>query len=1122
MSVPKSIHRIKINLWQTLTFIVGLFTVLPACREKLEAPLYEKQDNSGIDFVNRVEDDAELNSFQFRNFYNGGGVAVGDINNDQLPDVLLTANRGPDRLYLNKGEFKFEDITSKAGLPLDSVWSTGASMVDINADGWLDIYICVSGPPQDSLRKNRLFLNDGKGNFTESAASFGLDYSGYATQASFFDYDGDGDLDCILICNSPLPFSSLQQVSLRDANEEGNTASQYAGGGNHLFRNDNGKFTEVTREAGLHTGLISFGLGLYTGDLNGDGWPDIYVGNDFIERDYFYINQGNGSFRDELEDRMEQISMSSMSTDMGDINNDGLPDLFTTDMIPDDDYRLKTTGTFDNFELYQSKLKAGLFHQFVKNSLQLNRGKGHFSDISCYSAVQGTDWSWGSVFWDGDNDGRNDLFICNGINRDLGNLDFLEYFSSPEYQRMLASDRKKATAEILKQIPVTALSNRVFRNESDLKFTEVTNSWGLAEPGFSNSLAYADFDNDGDLDLIINNENQPASLYRNQSRERNKNHYLSLQLSDKNSANPRAFGAAVRVFRDDEILYRELSPVRGFQSSVDMTLHFGLGANAQIDSIQILWPDRSLTQLPGIPADSIYKIDKSDLTANARSLIAKTSTIFTEQEVAWAPHVENDYWDYYTERNIPELLSREGPAFAMADVNGDGKEDWFLGGAQGQPGRLFLATEGGWLESEQESFNSFADFEDVAAVFFDADADGDVDLFVGAGGNNIQPGSRQLQHRLFLNDGKGLFSIAKSAFPPSEVNVAAAVAADWDGDGDMDLFIAARSVPYQYGRKPMSQLLLNNGKAAFQLAPASAFPDLPGLGMLTDAAVADLNGDNLPELIVLGTWTTPRIFSAQRAPLLMKEWSQTGLEDRKGFWQKIETGDWNNDGRTDLALGNIGQNFYLRPDSANPVRLWISDFDQNGSLESFLTRHVEGADRPVFLKREITEQFPFLKKANLRHADYAPRTIQELFDASVLGKAEKMEFNEARSIVAYNNGDGQFNVASLPFMAQLSAVRAICSADVDGDGNADLILGGNQFGYPPQFGKPDALPGLLLLGNGKGGWKQVDFNESGLWMPGETRALACIDKPESLKLIVIRNNRTPMLFVSERAKQAMK
>jgi hypothetical protein len=1081
-----------------------------ACNGPVEMPLFEELAETGIDFVNKVEDEADLNSFLFRNFYNGGGVALGDIDNDGLTDILLTANLGPDKLYRNKGNLQFEDISAEAGLLADSSWSTGAVMVDINADGWLDMYICQSGPPDYNTRRNRLYINNGGQSFSEKAAEFGLDYSGYATQASFFDYDRDGDLDCLIISNSPLPFSSLNYASLRDAEADSRLATQYKGGGNHLFRNDAGKFTEVTKEAGLHTGPISFGLGVYTGDLNNDGWPDIYVGNDFIERDYLYINQRNGSFVDELEQRLGQISMSSMSTDVADINNDGYPEVFTTDMIPDDDYRLKTTGTFDNFELYQSKLKAGLHHQFVKNCLQLNRGDGYFSDIANYAGVYGTDWSWGAILFDADNDGANDIFVCNGINRDLGDLDFLDYFSGPLYQQMVSNRGAQGYDELLKQIPIQPLPNRVFRNMGGLRFEDMTETWGFGKPGFSNSAAYADLDNDGDADLVINHSNSPASIYRNNSKA---NHYLSFRLRDSLSFNTYCTGANIRLHRGAELLYRELSPVRGFQSAMDHTLMFGLGTDARIDSAIINWPDGSRTLMLAPATDTLYQLYKPGSNGEpSDSQEEITKPLLMREAMDLGQHVENEYWDYYAERNIPSLLSREGPAWAVADVNADGFPDLFLGAAQGESARLWLGTQHGFRPQQANDFEDFADFEDVTAVFFDADGDGDPDLYVGSGGNNIQPGSRQLQHRLYRNNGAGRFKVQMGAFPPNNLNIAASVAEDWDKDGDIDLFIAARSVPYQYGRIPASQLLLNDGKGNFSIAAAAVFPQLHQLGMLTDARAADLDGDGKKELIVVGEWMSPRIFSCNPQPFQFTEWKNTGLQQLKGAWQTVLLADIDQDGLLDLAIGNRGENGYLQPSAESPAKIWIRDFDGNGSWESFLTKTVAGRDMPVFLKRDITDQFPSLKKQNLRNRDYAPRTIQELFPAVEEMEGETRTINYLSSVVAYNKSNRSFDVQKLPVEAQLSVVSSILAEDLDGDGITDLVLAGNKFGDPPQFGKADGIPGLVLLGKGGRAFRTLNQKESGFWIPGETKGLLALKWNGNFKLIVIRNNQKHLVF----------
>ncbi len=1099
--------------------------LLAACSTKEVSPpvMFTLMDSTGINFRNDVVDTRDDNGFLFRNFYNGGGVATGDINNDGLADVFFTSNQGENKLYLNKGNFKFDDISAKAGLKQDSMWSTGATMVDINADGWLDIYVCNSGHIKDGNRKNKLYINNRNNTFGEAAKEYGLDISGYCTQASFLDYDMDGDLDCFIINNSPIPFSSLDYAGMRDVDVgKWNVDEKLKGGGNHLYRNNYdpnyfgpympGKpyFSEVTKQAGLHTGLISFGLGVSIGDINNDGYPDIYVGNDFIEKDYLYINQENGLFKDELEERIQKISMSSMSSDLADINNDGHPEIFTTDMIPDDDYRLKTTGTFDNIDLYLSKQKAGLYHQYVRNCLQLNNGNGSFSEIGNYSGVHGTDWSWGSVFFDADNDGLNDIFICNGIAKDVGDLDFLDFFSNDVYAKMMETGQRMEMDELLKHIPVTPLPNRVFKNKNHLQFEDVGKAWGLDQPAFSNSVAYADLDNDGDLDMVVNNENSTSFVYRNNTNQQLQNNFIAVELKG-NETNTFAIGSKIKLFKNGQVFYRELFPVRGFQSSMEYKQTIGLGKNTFIDSMIIIWPDRTYTKYNAPQLNKLHILDQPVEKGSVYEEYISTSTLFETIPAAFDKHTEDDYVDFYYERNLPEQLSREGPHIANGDVNGDGLDDLYIGGAKHQAGQLYIqTTPGAFKKTAQPVLNEYKDFEDVAVLFFDADKDKDLDLFIGAGGNNVQPGGREIQHRLYVNDGKGNFGINTRAFPLNNMNIATVAANDFDNDGDEDLFVGSRSVPYSYGSVPQSYIYVNDGSGVFSEATTAFNSNGFYPGMITSALWANVTGDANKELIVTGQWMTTKVF--RYANKKFEEIKNTGLQNLFGWWQSVSAADVNGDGLQDLIIGNVGENFYLRPALDEPAKLWVADFDGNGTTDQFLTRNINGKDMPVFLKRDITDQFPFLKKDNLRHSDYAAKSINDLFSKTTLSSALVSKFNYCQSVVAINSGNGTFAVKPLPLRVQLSGVRAICASDVNADGKVDLLLGGNLFTFPPQFGRLDASYGDVLMNDGKGNFAWMNNVSSGLNLRGEVKDIKQINGTGKTNFLITQNNNYPVLY----------
>ena len=1114
--MARSFYLIKLHFTMSkrivlLALLILIFTNCSKNNSENKEALFTKLEANvtGINFVNEVKNGSEMNIFKYRNFYNGGGVAIGDINNDGLADVYFTSNLGTNKLYLNKGNFKFQEISKTAGIEGTKSWSTGVVMVDINGDGLLDIYVCNAGNTKGDNQKNELFINNGNLTFTEKANEYNLAETGITTHAAFFDYDKDGDLDCYILNNSFIPVSSLNYSNKRNLRDKDwAVADILKGGGDKLLRNDNGKFVDVSESAGIYGSLIGFGLGVTIGDVNGDLYPDIYISNDFYERDYLYINNKNGTFSEQIQNQTGHISQASMGADMADINNDGLPDIFTTDMLPEDDQRTKTTTNFDNYDLFTRKLNLDFFNQYMQNTLQLNNGDNQFLEIASYAGVAKTDWSWGALLFDMDNDGYKDIYVCNGIYHDLTNQDFVDFFANELMQKMVITGKKEEMENIINKMPSTPIPNYAFKNNKNLTFTNEAENWGLGAPSFSNGSAYGDLDNDGDLDLIVNNVNMEAFVYQNNSQKNKENHFVKVKLKGEKQ-NKFAIGSVVELFSGKEILRQELMPSRGFQSSVDYVLTFGIG-NKKIDSLQVIWPNDTFQIIKKVANNSTLTLNIRDAKNSYVPKSKKVKPLFSEQPNALIAHKENDYIDFDYEGLISKMLSQEGPSLAVADINGDGNDDLYIGGAKGTSGKIYINTgNDNFKNISQTALESDASFEDTAASFLDVDNDGDQDLLVGSGGNE-KSDQANYKNRLYLNNGKGVFTKSTSIIPTTNNNVSVIAPNDFDKDGDMDVFIGSRSVPGVYGIDPKHLLLENDGKGNFTNVTDKKAFKLNDVGMITDAVWEDIDGDNKKDLIIVGDWMAPVIFKNTGRRLAE---FKNNLTEQKGFWNTVSCADLNNDGKKDLILGNKGTNTSYKCSKENPMKMLVNDFDDNGTIEQITTRTIEGKDMPLHMKGELAKQIPSIKKKNLSYEDYSRKSVQEIFSADVISNSILKTAYVQESVIAINKGSGQFEIKVLPKEVQFSCVDAICTLDVNKDGILDIILGGNQYEFKPQFARLDANYGSVLLGNKNGTYSWTPYKQSGFFMRGEVKHIKTIkDKNNSTAIIAVINDNKPKIF----------
>ena len=1085
-----------------------LFTLLPS-------------SYTGVRFENRVDFTPETNVFTYRNFYNGGGVAAGDLNGDGLPEVMLTSSQHGNKLYLNKGHFQFQDITDEAGVGGKGLWATGVTFADVNGDGLLDIYVCYAGNIPGKRRANELYINQGLDKngvptFKEEAEQYGLADEGPSTQATFFDYDRDGYLDMFLVNNSYRPANSFGIRNIRNVRDKL--------GGQKLFHNDgNGHFTDVSAKAGIYGSEIAFGLGVVVSDVNRDGWPDIYVSNDFFERDYLYINNHDGTFDERLDREMPYLSYFSMGLDIADMNNDGWPDIYTTDMLPADEYRLRTTSSFEGWEAYQAKVKNGFHYQLMRNMLQLNNGNGTFSDIGQMAGVARTDWSWSALLTDFDLDGNKDIYVTNGIAKDVTSQDYVAFLANQQTMLRATKGKKVDFKSLTDAMTSTRLEHYAFHNNGDLTFSDVTASWGLDKPSFGNGAVYADLDGDGAPDLIVNNTNDEAFVYRNNARSLDKdNHYLQVKL-DGEGHNRFAVGSKVTLRNGKATFFQELSPVRGFQSSVDYILTFGLGKIDTVQSVTVDWPDGRVSDVKNVAANQRITVRQSEAVKAGRAGPGDTArpakqlvTDITQRTTLPFVHHENEYVDFDREPLMPKMLSTEGPLMAVADVNGDGLDDIFIGGAKDQPSAILLQQQdGSFVKSNEKLLAEDSVSEDIGAVFFDANGDGHPDLYVVTGGTEFSEASSALEDRLYLNDGKGNFRKAVGALPPLALSGSRVAAADFDGDGAIDLFVGGRSVPGRYGIDPQSVLLKNDGRGHFTDVTDKAAPGLSHIGMVTDAVWKDIDGDGRPDLIVVGEWMPITIFHNAGHGKLVKL-NVPGLEKSNGWWNRIIAGDFTGHGRVDFIVGNLGLNTRLQAKESEPVTMYVKDFAHSGFVQQIISYYHDGKSYPLELRDELIRSLPLLKDRYVNYRDYARQTFADVFPRKDLEDAVVRNAYTFSTSLVRNNGDGTFTLVPLPLEAQIAPIYGIVAADIEGNGKQDLLMAGNFDGVKPEIGRMSAGYGVYLRGDGKGHFTPVRALESGFFVPGQTRDIQRVRTRAGSIYIVSRNNDRPLVFRPDR------
>jgi hypothetical protein len=1043
-------------------------------------------------------------------YYNGAGIGAGDFNNDGLIDLFFAANQGENKLFLNEGKMHFKETTKESKIPQDGGWSTGVSVVDINNDGLLDIYICRVGNWETLKGKNQLLICKGIGKdgipvYEDEAKQYGLDFSGFSTQATFFDYDMDGDLDMFL-----LNHSVHQNGTFAPRSDFTGTYSPLSG--DRLYRNDGDHFTDVTKESGINSSAISYGLGIAVADINLDGWPDLYIGNDFHENDYLYINQKNGTFSEENNKQLMHTSQFSMGVDVADVTNDGYPEIISMDMLPSDPYILKRSLGEDDYDIFYYKISAGYNYQYTRNNLQYNRKNGMFSETGIYSGVYATDWSWAPLWMDFDNDGLKDLFISNGIPKRMNDMDYVNFISNEEIQKKLRENKMdENNMALVDKFPQIKIPNKFYKNNGELVFQDMADSIGNDKPTYSNGAIYADLDNDGDLDVVVNNIDDPVLVYENKSNDSKTKPFAEIKLKGSEK-NINAVGAKVVLFADGGIRTYEKNPTKGFQSSMEEPLLIGLD-KTKIDSAFLIWPDNSYQLIsisgnlhlsflykPGLP-----KFDYSKITSFYKNETKPMEDITTSVNLNYV-HKENPFIEFNREPLIPHMVSTEGPALAVADINHDGLDDVFIGSSKTYHDAIFLQQPGGkFIQTQQPGMLMDSMYEDVDALWTDVNNDGNIDLVVASGGNEYYGDDEHLLPRVYLNDGTGHFTKKENAFSGLYQTFSCVAAYDFNGDGFVDLFLGGRDVPWEYGKIPQSYLLQNDGTGKFTDVTDKYATGLSKIGMVTKALWFDIDKDGDKDLLVCSEWGGINAFMNDHG-----KFTQKTLTDKKGWWNFILPVDIDNDGDIDLVAGNLGLNSRLKASVDEPVRLYYNDFDDNGKKEQVLSYYVQGRELPFNNKDELQKQMPIIKKKFLYAEDFAKATMKEIFTAGKLKSADVLTADYFSSAVLINDGKMNFTVKALPWEAQLSPFRDAVVVDINKYGLPDILLGGNFYDNNIQMGRYDADFGTVLINKGHDTFTASSIN--GLQIKGQVRHILPVTINQKQAFILARNNDSTMVI----------